>query len=500
MRMNKYLLSIFILLAFHTIKAQVLEKSVAPKVRYATIIGLVPDSAGIDSVRLFLYAENTASDASVNITGMRTFTSQVKNGRYSFAIPVNGKLLYFSLYKNAGVWPETKERLLNFHLVEKGDYVVVNHFGPKLTFSGIGAAKHTLHQLFSDEDGYEYHFDSPALLAKRQLSNSITQYILRCQDTLGKIKRLLQLLEKSRADLSEQSYQVLYCEIIGNCQYPLMRITRTLTAKNVRIPQSDKDAIKLQFKSTQKDLMHSGFSDCITASSIRYLKYYAELLRLQHTLSNDTSGLIKYIIKSTDKSELRDKLLILAFGLSYKQYGKSIQFAIDHMHNPALKGDLVNFYDKQRSGAIVPDDFLLTDQNNKDINLSSYKGKVIFLDFWYVGCAPCAEYYKKTVSVAKKSFIDSKDVVFISVCTEKDYKRWISALQSDIYTSKSAVNLFTGGIEMDHPLIKYFNVMGAPTPILIDKKFKIFSRDEILLGRGGNPSSLINTIQLCIKN
>ena len=86
------------------------------------------------------------------------------------------------------------------------------------------------------------------------------------------------------------------------------------------------------------------------------------------------------------------------------------------------------------------------------------------------------------------------------MCTEKDYKKWIAALQSDIYTSQSAVNLFTGGIEMDHPLIKYLNVMGAPTPILIDKNFKIFSRDERSLGRGGNPGSLINTIQLCINN
>lgn len=499
--MNKYLLHVFILLAFQTIKAQGFEKPITYKNQHATIVGLVPESAGIDSVRLILYHENTSSDMSFNITGLTTFTSKVKNGRYSFDIPVNDKLLYFSLYKNAGGWPENKDRLLNFHLVETGDYVVINHLGPKLTFSGIGSAKHNLHVLFSNKDGYEYEFDNPALHKKLRFTRSrLEGYNLRCEDTFAKIKRLLQLLEKSKPDLSARSYQVLYCEIIGNCQYPLIRMTRNLTSNRFKIAQSDKDAIQLQFKGLQENLMRSSFSDSITASSIRYLKYYAEFLNLQRAWRNDTVDFIKYIIKSTDKSELRDKLFISAFGLSYKGYSKSIQFAIDHMHSPALKHDLLSFYNKQKNGAMLPDDFSLRDQNNDKVNFSSYKGKVIFLDFWFVGCSSCADYYKTTVSIAAKSFIDSKEVVFITVCTEKDYKRWIVALQSGIYTSQSAVNLFTGGVGVDHPLVKHFNIVSVPTPLLIDKNFKIFTRDETLLGRGGNPGSLINTIKEGIKN
>lgn len=500
--MTKYLLHIFILLAFQAIKAQGFEKTIGHENQNATIIGLVPKSAGIDSVRLFLYHENTSSDMSLNITGVTIFTAKVKNGKYSFDIPVNDKLLHFSLYKNAGVWPEKNDRFLYFHLVEKGDYVVINHFGPALTFSGIGSAKHTLHALFSNEDGYEFNFDNPELYEKFRLSSdTVEKYNLTCEDTFSKIKRLLQLLEKSKPDLTERSYQVLYCEIIGNCQYPLIRLTKNRTDKHshFKTAQSVKDAIKLKFRSIQKDLMHSGFADSITASAIRYVKYHFFLLDLQRSLNNDTVDFVKYIIKSTDKSQVRDKLFISLFGLSYKRHGKSIQLAIDHMHSPALRKGLVKFYDLQKKGAMVPDVFLLRDQNNKEINLSSYKGKVIFLDFWYVGCGPCANYYKTTVSVAKKSFINSEEVVFITVCTEKDYEKWIAAVQSGLYTSQSAVNLFTGGLEMDHPLVKYFNVMSAPTPILIDKNFKIFSRDEILLGRGGNPSSLINSIKEAIN-
>lgn len=500
MKTNKYFLHIFILLAFHTIKAQGFEKPITHKDQYATIIGLVPESADIDSVRLFLYPENTCSELSLNITGMTTFTAKVKDGRYSVDIPVNDKLLYFSLYKNAGIWPGTNDRLLNFHLVEKGDYVVINHFGPKLTFCGMGAVKHTLQVLFSNEHGYDFIFDDPVIAEKSLMRNDLPyRYNFMCVDTFAKTKRLLQLLEKSKVHLSEKAYQMLYCEIIGNCQFPLIRETVIRMSNHYKIAQSDKDAIKLQFETSRKDLISSRFSDRITASSIRYLKYFAELLKLERVLSHDTGGVIQHIIRSTGKSELRDRLLISTIGFSYKTYGKSVPLAVDHMHSPALRNDLVNFYEKQKNGAMVPDLFLLNDENNNEINLSSYKGKVIFLDFWYIGCAPCAAYYKTTVSVAKKSFIDSKDVVFITVCTEKDYKKWIAAVQSEVYTSKSAVNLFTRGIK-DHPVIKYFNVVSAPTPLLIDKNFKIFSRDEILLGRGGNPSSLINTIKLCINN
>lgn len=488
------------MLLFQSIEIYAIEKPKNHANHYATIIGLVPESASIDSVRLFLYDEETASELSQNITGLISVTSKVENGRYSFKIPVNDKLLYFSLYNIEGTWPESKHRLLNFHLVEKGDYVVINHLGRKITFSGEGSAKHNLHILFSNNDGFVYQFDDRELYTKMVGSRGlVAQNKFRFEDTFSKISRLLKLLEKNRPKLSEKSYQVLHCEIIGNSQYPLMRVIRNFNGGIFKIEQFEKDAMKSYFMKNEKKLFISIFPDSITASSINYVKYCFERLKLQHALINDSSDLVTYIIKSTSKGELRDKLLISAIGLSFKRFGKSLPSALENMHSTTMKHKLQVFYNNQKKGAMLPSDLVLYNENNEKVNLSIYKGKVIFLDFWYIGCIPCANYYKSTVSVAKKSFSNSENVFFITICTEKDYNKWITALKSDVYTSKSAVNLFTGGMERNHPVLTYFNIVSAPTPILIDKNFKIFSRDEIYLGRGGNPSSLVNAIQSCIE-
>lgn len=486
---------------FSTLDAKDFEKRRYPKTEYAKIEGVVPKSEEIDSVRLFLYNENTASQWSINITGMIIFTAKVKNGRYTFDIPVTEKPKYFSIYKNETIWPDKKGMLIHLHLIEKGDNILIDHSTQNPVFSGIGSVKHTLEGLYSNGDESMFEFDNSILSNKFKHSKSeLEQYNIRCENMFTKTERLLQLLNNKKEEISEKSYQMIYCDMIGSCQYPIIEITSKLTNNIFKIAQSDKDAIELQFKRIERKLIRSSFSDSVTSSSIFYVRYFLNLLMLQKSLNNDTSNLIRYIVKSTENNMLRDKLLISTFGFSYKRNGNLTPFAADHMCNPSLKNDLLNFHNKQKNSHIFPLNFQLIDKNNKEINLSKFKGKVLFLDFWFVGCVPCADYYKRVVSLAESYFADSKDVVFITVCTEKDYERWLSAVNSKIYTSEKAINLFTGSQRNNHPLIKYLNIVSAPTPMLIDKNFKIFSRDEMILGRGGDANVLIDAIKECIVN
>lgn len=132
-------------------------------------------------------------------------------------------------------------------------------------------------------------------------------------------------------------------------------------------------------------------------------------------------------------------------------------------------------------------------QNNQVVNFSllkpdgsyitSYdlKGKIILLDFWFIGCAPC---YDKMEYLGKVSehYYSRNDVVVITVDVEQgnkfeDFQRTYKRFPTNIiYTYDSA------GI-----LAKELKLKGFPTEIILDKSGKIrnqsvgFNKDVALI-------------------
>jgi thiol-disulfide isomerase/thioredoxin/predicted RNA-binding Zn-ribbon protein involved in translation (DUF1610 family) len=64
-------------------------------------------------------------------------------------------------------------------------------------------------------------------------------------------------------------------------------------------------------------------------------------------------------------------------------------------------------------------DFMLPDLDGKSVQLSSFRGKTVVLNFWASWCAPCRE---EMPSLAKLAVImkDQKDVVFVTVSVDED--------------------------------------------------------------------------------
>jgi peroxiredoxin len=62
-------------------------------------------------------------------------------------------------------------------------------------------------------------------------------------------------------------------------------------------------------------------------------------------------------------------------------------------------------------------DFTLTDTHGKNVKLSDYRGKVVFLNFWTKNCGPCL---KEMPSVAELAHMvaDRKDVAVLAVSTD----------------------------------------------------------------------------------
>ncbi len=137
---------------------------------------------------------------------------------------------------------------------------------------------------------------------------------------------------------------------------------------------------------------------------------------------------------------------------------------------PYLKDTLQKFYTaikRLKPGNPAPG-FSLKNDQGKLVSLSDFKGKVVYIDFWGVGCGPCIYDIKNHVPQLHEHY-KGKDVVFISICVDSKEKEWKEALKQ---YKLDGVNLTAEGW-VDHPVCKAYNINGIPHYVLIDKSGKI---------------------------
>lgn len=79
-------------------------------------------------------------------------------------------------------------------------------------------------------------------------------------------------------------------------------------------------------------------------------------------------------------------------------------------------------------GDIIPS-ITLKSSSNKDINISSFKGKYVLVDFWASWCAPCRLGNKKLVKLYNEVSQDKIEIIGISIDT--DANKWLKAIEKD---------------------------------------------------------------------
>jgi cytochrome c biogenesis protein CcmG/thiol:disulfide interchange protein DsbE len=108
-------------------------------------------------------------------------------------------------------------------------------------------------------------------------------------------------------------------------------------------------------------------------------------------------------------------------------------------------------------------DFQLPDLNEKQLRLSDYRGKVVFLNFWATWCKPCRE-EMPSMEVLYKNF-------------EKD-GLVILAVSIDRVTTKKEIPPFVKGLNLTFPVLvdswgqtdKRYKLMGVPETYIIDQQ------------------------------
>jgi thiol-disulfide isomerase/thioredoxin len=120
--------------------------------------------------------------------------------------------------------------------------------------------------------------------------------------------------------------------------------------------------------------------------------------------------------------------LVLIKGLSELYYvadfsRTNVQYILERIASTSkivlhqsIAANIIRSFSKLQPGAPAPE-FSLPDKSGKIVNLSDFKGKYVYLDFWATWCTPCLQ-EMKLISTLKKKYGDK--IVFVSISTDDD--------------------------------------------------------------------------------
>lgn len=96
----------------------------------------------------------------------------------------------------------------------------------------------------------------------------------------------------------------------------------------------------------------------------------------------------------------------------------------------------------------------------------SYRGKVIYLDFWGTWCGPCKEQMKYMGGVKKA--LEGKDVVFMYLANHSDQKSWENVIKEYHLTGDQSVHYNLPAVQQEL-IERALSVGSFPTFMLVDK-------------------------------
>lgn len=114
-------------------------------------------------------------------------------------------------------------------------------------------------------------------------------------------------------------------------------------------------------------------------------------------------------------------------------------------------------------GSLAPD-FTLPQLDGRELRLSSYRGKIVLLDFWATWCVPCREEIPSFVELKKKYGKDGLEIVGVSMDDGPE-----------------PVRTFYQQFQMNYPVVmgnanlgeQYGGVLGLPIAFVLDREGRI---------------------------
>src|SRR5690349_18922198 len=125
-----------------------------------------------------------------------------------------------------------------------------------------------------------------------------------------------------------------------------------------------------------------------------------------------------------------------------------------------------NSYSQPRQGDAAVE-IALPSVTGDTLKLSSFKGKVILLDFWASWCMPC-RFANKGMGKIYSKYKDKGFEIF-SVSLDNESAEWMKAIKDDKITWKQVISY--GGWQA--PTALQWGIVALPTSYLIDQEGKL---------------------------
>lgn len=126
-----------------------------------------------------------------------------------------------------------------------------------------------------------------------------------------------------------------------------------------------------------------------------------------------------------------------------------------------------SYADLLKRGVVAPA-FQLQSLEGKQVQLSDFKGKVVFIDFWASWCMPCIAEFKHVPAV--KAALQGEDVVFLYVSLDEQTEAWRKSATKYLPKEKHlwAPGAFTGEVA------KQYQITAIPRYVVVDRSGLIF--------------------------
>jgi len=242
----------------------------------------------------------------------------------------------------------------------------------------------------------------------------------------------------------------------------------------------------VQQKKDAKENYRKDYKKVDSLTRLYQYKYSAAIQKANFLKIEALRHVFYYImdtVKNTDLNTSKIKDWQYAYELVYyinasknKKDLLQLKAKIDSIKNPGYRNAVKESFDFKASfwEGDTAKDFQAYNVKNQVVSLSSFKGKLIYIDLWATWCVPCLKELPFLDSLRKK-YINNPNIIFISLCVNERTAEWEKELQN---RNLEGIQLFADSRQM-----LPYKIYAIPRTIIIDKDFKI------LMMNGPMPSS-----------